>query len=1235
MTKPVWITRSQKLSTINESEFFSYQLEASDTSEYKLIAGNLPNGLQLTKSGLITGVPIISDGSGTEKIYEFNFTVRAVGTQTPWVIDRSFSLGVTNIKVPIINSPVENLGDYLEGDYIDIQISAIDLTPDESLTFRLVDPDVNKTIVGTVIHYPGNIDPDSNDFNAQFPNPSDGDVVVAGFASEEFKFVGSISGTTLTVTSIISGTIIDGLIIEGDVVSIAPNTKIVSQISGTTGGIGTYNINLSQTVASTTFVNLVGLGTLWLYRRNIETWVDIGNTMSNVLPPNLTLSPSGRLRGYLYKSLCTFPVNYEFQVEVSDGVNQSRKTFSLNLDRYYELDPVLGTRTPLRPILITEPDELPTAKHDNFFSFKFNGYDFYDEDIEYFLSDDGISELGFDSKFFDLFGFDDPPTNLPINFIIDPATGWLYGQLPVVTRSVRYLFRVGVKRTSDNIQSQLKTFILTVNEFGSVDVSWVTNSDLGTVYNGSVSNLFVEATSNVGGLIKYRLLPYDPLDPQPIHLPQGIWLTDTGLLTGRFSFRYFNFDSGLTTINDQGTTTFDETYNFTVEAIDNLLTTFDQNDTTFDQDSTAFLDQDENTGSRNYRTFRVRVIPRNPIPYENIYIRGLLPLEQRTDLVNLLNSVDWLPNDHVYRSEDPYYGRVRELKMLFLPGIEVTELANYVSAIEYNHYTKPIQLKNLNIARAVDNNLNPIYEIIYVEVKDNLELNSKSVAAEINLYNKLANFYKIDGIDQTKLYPNSFQNMRDRLYTAMNLEDRGVLPAWMTSVQENGSVLGLINAIPLVYVKPGTGKVALQLLQNKIADEYTTISTFNFNIDRYQVDNYLSQYWDYENNEFFPGTFTRFIDTNSLTNFAGIVDYAVSVPFEQLNNASLYELLGYSGISIVSPEVFPVTNGSWSSWMNDHAIWFDGRPNTNQGIFSYKGTTQTLQRDFNVDSSGIYTLNLMSTDTVAIYIDDNFLTQVNGNSITANATDFEITFNLYKGPHTIKAVMTVENSGSTIWSLNPKGLSILIYQDLITIFDTKTFREPKITFGSRSLRPGLDGASNIETGQKLIFAQQDNYLNYSGDNQGWNRYLSAYGFGRSFDQTGVGFSTSSVIPGLYEKTEDILNGPPNTVENRRAGIWEITIDNDKLSLTFDTEVYPGQYVSVNYGETYGKSKMYLNLNPNIGRSELEYIKISAGLSDLVTNFDGGSTRFIDNRDQYLDPGRGDKYVIYPKLGVFE
>lgn len=91
-------------------------------------------------------------------------------------------------------------------------------------------------------------------------SPSSGTVtgtIAAGTAS----FTALISGNVMTVSAIGTGTIYPGSSLSGT--GVAAGTKIVGQISGTTGGVGTYAVNPpNQTVASTTISSTYGLMTV-------------------------------------------------------------------------------------------------------------------------------------------------------------------------------------------------------------------------------------------------------------------------------------------------------------------------------------------------------------------------------------------------------------------------------------------------------------------------------------------------------------------------------------------------------------------------------------------------------------------------------------------------------------------------------------------------------------------------------------------------------------------------------------------------------------------------------------------------------------------------------------------------------------------------------------------------------------------------------------------------------------
>lgn len=68
---------------------------------------------------------------------------------------------------------------------------------------------------------------------------------------EDNQIIGSIAGPVLTVTDLVQGTLGAGMtLIDGTVGVIAANTVIVDQISGSTGGTGTYTVSPTQVISS-------------------------------------------------------------------------------------------------------------------------------------------------------------------------------------------------------------------------------------------------------------------------------------------------------------------------------------------------------------------------------------------------------------------------------------------------------------------------------------------------------------------------------------------------------------------------------------------------------------------------------------------------------------------------------------------------------------------------------------------------------------------------------------------------------------------------------------------------------------------------------------------------------------------------------------------------------------------------------------------------------------------------
>jgi hypothetical protein len=88
-----------------------------------------------------------------------------------------------------------------------------------------------------------------------------GSAATSTVAAGTSSVTGSIAGNVLTVTAVGSGTVYPGTTISGT--NVVTGTQIGAQLSGTTGGVGTYAVTIGdQTVASTTISGTYGLLTL-------------------------------------------------------------------------------------------------------------------------------------------------------------------------------------------------------------------------------------------------------------------------------------------------------------------------------------------------------------------------------------------------------------------------------------------------------------------------------------------------------------------------------------------------------------------------------------------------------------------------------------------------------------------------------------------------------------------------------------------------------------------------------------------------------------------------------------------------------------------------------------------------------------------------------------------------------------------------------------------------------------
>lgn len=107
-------------------------------------------------------------------------------------------------------------------------------------------------------------------------SPSGATTSAGSIAAATSSTTGSIAGNILTVTAVGSGVVYPGTTISGT--SVASGTKVVEQLSGTAGGVGTYAVSIpEQTVASTTISGTYGVFTAG---GTIVGTFGVGNTLT-------------------------------------------------------------------------------------------------------------------------------------------------------------------------------------------------------------------------------------------------------------------------------------------------------------------------------------------------------------------------------------------------------------------------------------------------------------------------------------------------------------------------------------------------------------------------------------------------------------------------------------------------------------------------------------------------------------------------------------------------------------------------------------------------------------------------------------------------------------------------------------------------------------------------------------------------------------------------------------------
>jgi hypothetical protein len=881
------------------------------TITYQIINGSMPPGLTFNSDGTITGAATNPGSADVAGNNISNFIVRAKSSDG-LVLDGSFSITISNINMSSFEwvTPSGNLGTVPVAEFYSLQLGAVDTTPGATITYTLVSGDIpggmRLTYSGLFQGVPTILSSIAVDQTETYrftvrATSSAGRVVDQAFNITITNVIGPTIEPTSSSPSApyLLGTFFDGELFSQQLLVSEPNPNVTIQWS-VVGGTLPPGITLSSTGLLYGYLSPIQLvGT-----SGPEGYDGDTTTVSGIITDQQEYD--GTPYDYINVSAS---ISYSFTVQAYDGANYDLQKYSINVvgrsgltadstdntvnDTFITLD----SGNYYVPMLLDPSTTLPAGRQNSYYAYKFQGYDPQGYALTYSLVnqagtfDAGVPGVdnGFDYNGDDVYhlsgvGFDSiglintSVTNLP-GLVLDSSTGWLYGKIDSQEAALsNFTLTLQVNKTITGQNAQTLTsppVIFTLPVKGDVNntIQWISPKNLGYITNGAVSDLSVKAINTEGRSLTYSLIDKANF---PCRLPQGLSLDSSGNIIGRVTFESFTLDHAETTF-DGGSLTIDRTYNFYVE----VSTT----------DGTISSIQE----------FSIIMSVTDKEPYNNLYIKAMPAFDQRQIYTSIIKDTNIFAPSLIYRYGDPWFGIQSDMQMLFMAGLTTQELDLYQAAIANNHWIKTYNFGEIKTATVLDNNYNVKYEVVYVEVLDPEENSAgNGPPLEVSLTKITHPYIDKNGNTFNTIYPNTTQNMIDRLAAGVGYSDRSTLPEWMTSNQPGtgGSAfnppLGYTKAVVLAYTVEGASKLIAYRLKNSGIN----FSNMQFTVDRYEVDNYYSTNFNYTTRTFITGTETTFDHGfKTVGDIVATVTYAITgVPFDQINGRPVNYVVSSGGL---------------------------------------------------------------------------------------------------------------------------------------------------------------------------------------------------------------------------------------------------------------------------------------------------------------------------------------------------
>ena len=899
--------------------------------------------------GLLQGVPTILDPIKVNESRSYRFTVRATNSLTR-ITDRAFSLNVTNIYGPIIEPQTTFLGSYFDGDFFDQQLEVIQLNPaveiDWAVTSGRLPPGLTINSTGAITGYLEPVE------------------LVGQYGPSGYDGESTENGITLGQQEYDTGPYQFNQLSQN-----VAYTFTVQAFDGANYDLQTYVINVVSRPNYTADSDL-SIDDTYLT-------VDSGNVYIPVIRNTSSILPVARQDAYYAAKIDGYDFdvgteNLTYRIVNTAGTYDGSPFDPLNRDDLNNGLPgsfdFVSTTTSNLPGVNLDSDSGWIFGKINTQTSAYEEFDFgievcktvgYGTTSNIALSINTNVTVNTAQFITQRFANSAAAANLSVLANVTSSTIYVTpvsGNVTLLDNSllVSNSSSLSAKVTASNFYqveycSRPTYFTLPVVGDPNSIITWTSPFDLGTIDNGTVSELRIEAISAIGAKITYSLVDERGVS---CRLPQGLTLLPSGEIAGRATFESFS--------------------------VDDHTTTFDSELLVIDRTATFRVNAETVDGSASStRTFTLKLNLIDTEPYENLYLKAMPPASKRQMYNALVSDSSIFNETSIYRPNDTNFGVQKDLTMLFLPGLSPSELTEYQTAMVENHFTKTYTFGNIKVAYVLDATYEIKYEVVYVEVVDPGENDLGAGPTQFtDLSGIIDNPYiGQDGIAYDIIYPNSSENMTRRMEEIIGYQDQSSLPPWMTSNQPDATTatgftipLGYTKAVVIAHAEPGQG----EKIAYKIRKSNFDFNQIEFTVDRYQVDNYYSSNYNISTQAYIKDRETTF-DSDQNINVGTIVaavTYAVSVPYSQINGRPVDYIVANSGIdgidNFADGETIVFTQqeqfedaGPYDGWVDYSASYIGDNTETTaiEGYDSGSYDTYTIVPGFLEKSQGTSAVN--------------------------------------------------------------------------------------------------------------------------------------------------------------------------------------------------------------------------------------------------------------------------------------